>query len=82
MAKTFSAFLHRADEGTLCGLLVESSILLAASCSNPAVVLKDTPTAYKVDIDAIGAKVKQEFAVKEKAKTTAQPTARAAKKAA
>ncbi|MGA7157744.1 MAG: ParB/RepB/Spo0J family partition protein [Acidobacteriaceae bacterium] len=82
LAKTFSAFLRRADEGTLSRLLVESSILLAASRGNAAVVLKDAATAYKVDTDAVAAKVKQEFAAKEKAKKTAQPASKAAKKAA
>ena len=37
--KTAAAFLRRADEGTLSRLLVESSVLLAASRSNPAAVL-------------------------------------------
>jgi ParB family chromosome partitioning protein len=80
--KTVSAFLRRADEGTLSRLLVESSILLAASRGNPSVVLKDAATAYKVDTDAITTKVRQEFAAKEKAKKATQPPAKAAKKAA
>ena len=50
-------------DGTLSRLLVESSILLAASRSNPATVLRDAASAYKVDTDAIAAKVRQEFAV-------------------
>jgi ParB family chromosome partitioning protein len=37
---------------------------------------------YKVDTDAITLKVKQEFAAKEKAKKTPQPTAKAGKKGA
>jgi ParB family chromosome partitioning protein len=82
LAKTFAAFLRRADEGTLYRLLVESSILLAASRGNPSSVLKDAATAYKVDTDAIAAKVRQEFTAKEKAKKTAQPAVKAAKKAA
>ncbi len=63
-------------------MLVESSILLAASRGNPATILKDAASAYKVDTDAIAAKVKQEFTAKEKAKKTAQPTAKTVKKAA
>jgi ParB family chromosome partitioning protein len=31
-------------------------------------VLHDAATVYKVDVDAIGLKVKQDFAAKEKAK--------------
>src|SRR5581483_5249377 len=80
--KTILAFLRRADEGTLSRLLVESSILLAASRGNPSSVLEDAATAYKVDTDAIAAKVRQEFTAKEKGKKVAQPAVKAAKKAA
>jgi hypothetical protein len=80
--KTFAAFLRRADEGTLSRLLVESSLLLAASRGNPSAVLKGAATAYKVDTDAIAAKIRQEFTSKEKAKKATQPAAKAAKKAA
>jgi hypothetical protein len=80
--KTLAAFIRRADEGTLSRLLVESSILLAATRGNPATVLKDAASAYKVDTDAIAAKVRQEFAAKEKAKKVPQPAAKTAKKAA
>ncbi len=82
VGKTLAAFLRRADEGTLSRLLVESSILLAATRGNPASVLMDAASAYKVDTEAIAAKVKQEFTAKEKAKKTAQPGPKAAKKVA
>jgi|GEM_PF-258011 len=82
MAKTFAAFLRRADEGTLSRLLVEASILLAASRGNPSSVLKDAASAYKVDTDAIAANVKQEFTAKEKARNTPQPAKKIATKAA
>ena len=78
IAKTFAAFLRRADEGTLSRLLVESSILLAATRGNLPAILKDAATAYRVDTDAISAKVKQEFAAKEKAKKAPQPAKQAA----
>ncbi len=81
MSKTVSAFIRRADEGTLSRLLVETTILLAASRANAATVLRDAATAYKVDTDAITLKVKQEFAAKEKAKRAAQPAAKARKAA-
>jgi len=80
--KTLIAFVRRADEGTLSRLLVETSILLAASRGNPSSVLKEAATAYKVDTEAIATKVKQEFATKEKAKKAARPAAGVAKKAA
>ncbi|HTV56570.1 MAG TPA: ParB/RepB/Spo0J family partition protein [Terriglobia bacterium] len=77
--KGFLAFARRADEGTLSRLVIEASVLLAASHGNSAAVLKDAATSYKVDIDTIAAKVQQEFAAKAKAKKIRQP---AAKKAA
>ena len=80
--KAFAAFLRQADEGTLSRLLVESSILLAASRLNPNAVLRDAATAYKVDTDAIALKVRQEFAAKEKAKKTSHSTSKTPKKAA
>lgn len=63
-------------------MLVEGAILIAASKTNPAVVLRDAAAAYNVDTDAVAAKVKQEFAAKEKAKKTAQTASRSSKKAA
>jgi ParB family chromosome partitioning protein len=64
IGKTLAAFVRRADEGTLSRLMVEASILLAASRSNPTTVLRDAASTYKVDTEAIAAKVKQEFAAK------------------
>jgi|GEM_PF-3942833 len=49
---------------------------------NAVVVLKDAATTYKVDTDAIGRKVRQEFAAKAKAKKTVQPAVENATKAA
>jgi ParB family transcriptional regulator, chromosome partitioning protein len=77
--KTLLAFMRRADEGTLSRLMVEATILLAASRHNGTSVLKDAATLYKVDTDAIGQKVKQEFAAKEKAKKEPKPVAKAKK---
>ena len=82
ITKTLTAFVHRADEATLARMLVEASILLAATHGNPSTVLKDAATSYKVDTDAITAKVKQEFAAKEKAKKVPNPAAKTAQKAA
>jgi len=82
VAKTFAAFLRRSEEGTLSRLLVETAVLLAASRSNPATVLRDAASTYKVDTEAITAKVKQEFVAKERAKKTAQRAEKPAKKTA
>src|SRR6266702_8030148 len=59
--KTLTAYVRRADEGTLSRLLVETAILLATSRTNSATVLRDAATMYKVDTDAITLTVKQEF---------------------
>jgi len=83
LAKTFAAFLRRADESTLSRLTIETAILLAASRTNTATVLRDAASTYKVNTDAIALKVKQEFAEKEKAvKKAAQPLGKPAKRAA
>jgi ParB family transcriptional regulator, chromosome partitioning protein len=81
LTKTFIAFARRADESTLSRLLVETTIVLAASRNNGAKVLRDAATAYKVDSDAIASKVKQEFAAKAKAKKEAKPVPKAKKAA-
>ncbi|MCU1324222.1 MAG: parB-like partition protein [Acidobacteriaceae bacterium] len=82
VGKTLTAFIRRADEGTLSRLTVEASILLASSRGNPTAILKEAATAYKVDTEAITLKVKQEFSAKDKAKKTPQPAPKAAKKVA
>ncbi len=81
MGKTLGAYMRRADEGTLSRLLVETTILFAASRTNAATVLRDAATAYKVDTDAITLKVKQEFAAKAKAKKDTKPVPKARKAA-
>ncbi len=54
--------------------------------ATPSQVLRDAAAAYKVDTDALAAKVKQEFAAKEKAKeakkSASKPSVRTNKKAA
>jgi ParB family chromosome partitioning protein len=70
IAKLFGAYLRRADESVLGSVLVELTILLTAARQQTMQVLNDAATVYKVDTDAIAAKVKQEFAAKDKAKST------------
>ena len=56
--------------------------MLAAARTNPASVLRDAASTYKVDTDAIAIKVKQEFTAKEKAKkANAKAPAKTSKKA-
>ena len=69
IGKLFAAYLRRAEESALGGLLVEITLLHAAMRQNASQVLREAAAAYKVDVDAIGLKVKQEFAAKEKVQT-------------
>lgn len=69
IAKLFSGYLRRAEESVLGSVLVELTILLTAARQQTTQVLKDAAALYKVDTDAVAAKVKQEFAAKDKAKT-------------
>jgi hypothetical protein len=79
--KLFAAYLRRAEESALGGLLVEVTILHTAMRQNATQVLRDAATAYKVDVDAIGLKVKQEFTAKEKARLAAKPPMKTVAKA-
>jgi ParB family chromosome partitioning protein len=81
VSKTLTAYLRPADEGALSRMLVEATILLAASRHNGTNVLRDAATMYKVDTDAIASKVKQEFAAKARAKKEAKPVSKAKKAA-
>jgi ParB family chromosome partitioning protein len=81
LTKTLLAFIRRTDEGTLSRLMVEATILLAASRHNGTNVLKDAATLYKVDTEAIGLKVKQEFAAKARAKKDGKPVEKGKKAA-
>jgi ParB family chromosome partitioning protein len=82
LGELFAAYLRRAEESVLGSVLVETTILYMSTRHNPAQVLHEAAAVYKVDTEAIALKVKQEFAAKEKAKKTARPTAKTAKKAA
>ena len=83
-AKLLAALIRKTEEGTLGRLLIEMAILSTPSQTETVKVLRDAAQLYKVDIEAITAKVKQEFAAKEKAKAaqkaTAKPQGKAAKK--
>jgi ParB family chromosome partitioning protein len=69
IAKLLAAYLRRAEESVLGSVLVEMTILLTAARQQTTQVLNDAAALYKVDTDAIAAKVKQEFASKDKAKS-------------
>ena len=82
----FQHFLRKADESTLGRLLVELAILHAATSPNESSkALREAAEFYKVDVEAITTKVKQEFAAKDKAKAVKtasgrKPAAKDAKK--
>jgi len=78
IGKLMGAYIHKAEEGELGQLLVETVILHSARTqSETGKALKDAAQHYKVDTDAISQKVKAEFAAKEKAqavkKTVTKP---------
>ena len=80
-AKLLAAFLPKAEESKLGRILVETAILL--SMHNPtdaAKILRDAAHAYKVDVDAISATVKQEFAAKERGKASKKAAPKSAPK--
>ncbi len=90
-AKLLTSFLRKAEESTISRVLVAITILQSAHNPNEsAKVLREAAEFYKVDVAAITAKVKQEFAVKEKTQAARkasgktkpnQPHTAAAKKA-
>ena len=87
IGKLMGAYIHKAEEGELGRLLVETVILhTARTQSETGKALKDAAQHYKVDTDAITQKVKTEFAAKEKAqavkKTAAKVQPKPAKPAA
>jgi ParB family transcriptional regulator, chromosome partitioning protein len=82
-AKLLATFLRKADESTLGRILVEVAVLQSAHSPNEAAkTLHEAAEFYKVDVAAITAKVKQEFAAKEKAKETKKAAPKQAIKAA
>jgi len=82
-AKLLAAFLRKADEGILGRVLTESVVLLSMrSAGDSDRVLREAASLYKVDVDTIAAKAKQEFAAKQKPKPAQKAApAKAAKKA-
>lgn len=80
ITKLFGAYLRRAEESALGSVLVELTILLTAARQQTTQVLKDAASFYKVDTEAIAAKVKQEFSAKEKARAEKKPASKAPSK--
>jgi ParB family chromosome partitioning protein len=77
-AKLLASFLRKADESTLGRVLVAITVLQSAHNSNEsAKALREAAEFYKVDVAAITAKVKAEFAAKEKTQTARKATGKA-----
>lgn len=77
IAKLLTAFLRKADEGTLGELIVEIAILLSTRTpEHGANILRTASQVYKVDTDAIARKVKQEFTAKDMKKPAAKTAAK------
>ena len=77
-AKLLASFLRKADESTIGRVLVAITVLQATHSPNEsAKALREAAEFYKVDVAAVTAKVKQEFAAKEKARATRKATDKA-----
>ena len=82
VAKLLTAFVRKADEGTIGKLVIEAVILLSVrSQSDGGKVLRTAAQIYGVDTDAVALKVKHEFATKDKARKTTKPEPKPAVKA-
>jgi ParB family chromosome partitioning protein len=82
VAKLLTAFIRKADEGTIGKLIVEAVILLSARTQEDGGrTLRSAAQVYGVDTDAVALKVKQEFATKEKARKVTKPEPKPAAKA-
>ena len=82
-AKLLAAFLPKAEESNLGRILVETVILLSMhNQADAAKILRDAAQVYKVDVDAISATVKREFAAKGKEKASKKATPKSAPKPA
>ena len=72
--KLLSAFVRKADEGTVGKLIVEAVILLSARTQpDGSRTLRAAAQVYGVDTEAIALKVKQEFAARDKARNASKP---------
>ena len=76
IAKLFVAYLRRTEESVLGSVLVELTILLTTARQQTTQALNEAAAVYKVDTNAIAAKVRQEFAAKDKAKAAKKATPR------
>jgi ParB family chromosome partitioning protein len=82
-AKLLAAFLPKAEESTLGRISVESVILLSMhNRADTAKILRDAAQVYKVDVNAVSATVRREFAANDKGKASKKATPKSASKPA
>ena len=82
-AKLLAAFLAKTEESKLGRILVETVILLLMhNQADSAKILRDAAQVYKVDVDAISATVKREFAAKDEGKASKKAPPKSAPKPA
>jgi ParB family chromosome partitioning protein len=81
VGKLLTAFIRKADEGTIGKLVIEAVILLSVrSQPDGGRILRAGAQAYGVDTDAVALKVRQEFAAKDKARKATKPEPKSATK--
>jgi ParB family transcriptional regulator, chromosome partitioning protein len=82
-AKLLATFARKAEESVLGRLLVEIVILFGAQgVKDAGKLLREAAEVYKVDVSEITAKVKQEFAAKERARANRPASPKSPAKAA
>jgi ParB family chromosome partitioning protein len=82
VGKLLTAFIRKADEGTLGKLIIEAVILLSARTqTDSGRTLSTAAKAYGVDVDTLALKVKHEFVAKEKDRNKKHATKPLAKSA-
>jgi ParB family chromosome partitioning protein len=74
VVKLVSAFVRKADEGTVGKLIVETVILLSARTQpDGGKTLRAAAQVYGVNTEAIALTIKQEFAARDKARNASKP---------
>jgi ParB family chromosome partitioning protein len=68
--KLIAAFLPKAEENRLGRILVEAALLLTIRSPVDAErIFREAARVYRIDVDTIATKVKQEFAANQRVKT-------------
>ena len=74
VGKLLTAFVRKADEGSIGKLIIECVILLSTRTqADGGKTLRAAAQVYGIDTDTVANKVKQEFAAREKARKASKP---------